>query len=42
MDLKMQIQGKTIAQWMEAYPIIKDIADWKEIAWVNPGLLPFG
>lgn len=42
MDLNMQIQGKTIAQWMEAYPIIKDIADWKEIAWVNPGLLPFG
>ena len=41
MDLNKEIGGKTIAQWMEAYPIMKDIADLKETAWVNPGRVPF-
>ena len=41
MDLNKEIQGKTIAQWREAYPIMKDIADLKETAWVNPGRVPF-
>ena len=41
MDLNKEIQGKTIVQWMEAYPIMKDIAALKETAWVNPGRLPF-
>ena len=41
MDLNKEIQGKTIAQWMEAYPIMKDIAALKETAWVNPGRVPF-
>ena len=41
MDLNKEIQGKTIAQWMDAYPIMKAIADLKETAWVNPERLPF-
>ena len=41
MDLNQEIQGKSIAQWMEEYPIMKEIAGLKETAWVNPGLLPF-
>ena len=41
MDLNQEIQGKSIAQWMEEYPIMKEIASLKETAWVNSGLLPF-
>ena len=41
MDLNKEIQGKTIAQWMEAYPIMKDIAALKETAWVNPRRVSF-
>ena len=41
MDLKQEIQGKSIAQWMEEYPIMKGIAHLQETAWINPGLLPF-
>ena len=39
MDLNKQIQGKSIAQWMEAFPIMQDIAELKETVWMNPGLL---
>ena len=41
MDLNQEIQGKSIAQWMEEYPIMKEIAALQETAWINPGLLPF-
>ena len=41
MDLNQEIQGKSIAQWMEEYPIMKEIAHLQETAWINPGLLPF-
>ena len=41
MDLNQEIQGKTLAQWMEEYPIMKEIAHLQETAWINPGLLPF-
>ena len=41
MDWNKEIQGKTIAQWMDAYPIMKEIADLKETAWVNPERQPF-
>ena len=41
MDLNQEIQGKTLAQWMEEYPIMQEIADLQETAWVNPGRLPF-
>ena len=41
MDLNQEIQGKTLAQWTEEYPIMKEIAALHETAWVNPGRLPF-
>ena len=41
MDLNKEIQGKTIGQWMEAFPIMKDIADLKETAWINPTRVAF-
>ena len=41
MDLNQEIQGKTLAQWMEEYPIMQEIADLQETAWINPGRLPF-
>ncbi len=41
MDLDKKIQGKTIGQWMEEYPIMKEIADLKETAWVNPARVAF-
>lgn len=41
MDLNQKIQGKTLAQWMEEYPIMQEIAALQETAWVNPGRLPF-
>lgn len=41
MDLNQKIQGKTLAQWMEEHPIMQEIADLQETAWVNPGQLPF-
>ena len=41
MKLNQEIQGKPLAQWMEEYPIMQEIADLQETAWINPGRLPF-
>ena len=41
MDLNKEIRGKTVGQWMDEYPIMKEIADLKETAWINPGQIPF-
>ena len=41
MDLNKEIQGKSIGQWMDDFPIMKEIADLRETAWVNPGRVPF-
>lgn len=35
------ILGKTYAEWVREFPIIKDIKDKKETFWKNGGLLPF-
>ena len=34
------VLGKTIAQWQEEFPVIKDICDLKETSWINPHKLP--
>ena len=39
--MHQEIQGKSIARWMEEYPIMKEIAHLKETAWINPGKMPF-
>ena len=39
--MHQEIQGKSIAQWMEEYPIMKEIAHLQETAWINPGKMPF-
>lgn len=36
MDLNNRILEKTIAQWMDDFPIMKEIADLKETVWLNP------
>lgn len=41
MNLNKQIQGKSLAQWQEEFPIMKNIAALEETAWINPGKLPF-
>ncbi len=34
------VLGKTIAQWQEEFPVVKDICDLKETSWINPHKLP--
>ena len=40
MNMEKQIQGKSIAQWQEEYPIMKRIATLEESAWINPWRIP--
>ena len=41
MNLDKQILGKTLAQWQDAFPIMKKIANLEETLWINSGRLPF-
>jgi D-serine dehydratase len=36
-----KIQGKTIDEWRNEFPIIEKIQNLQEICWINPGKLPF-
>lgn len=38
--MNQNIQGKTIAQWIETYPVLGDMVHLKETFWVNPRHLP--
>ena len=35
------IAGRSVADWVAAYPVISDLCALKETAWVNPDKLPF-
>ena len=35
------ISGRSVADWIAAYPVVSDLCALKETAWVNPDKLPF-
>lgn len=35
------IAGRSVADWIAAYPVVSDLCALKETAWVNPDKLPF-
>ena len=35
------IAGRSVADWVAAYPVLSDLCALKETAWVNPDKLPF-
>ena len=35
------IAGRSVADWIAAYPVVSDLCALKETAWVNPNKLPF-
>ena len=35
------IAGRSVADWVAAYPVVSDLCALKETAWVNPDKLPF-
>lgn len=34
------ISGRSVADWIAAYPVVSDLCALKETAWVNPDKLP--
>ena len=34
------IAGKTYRQWLEQYPLLKEIVALKEVTWLNPATRP--
>lgn len=41
MNSEKMIEGKTLEQWRQEYPIMDRIAALEETAWINPGKEPF-
>ncbi|MBO5945924.1 MAG: D-serine ammonia-lyase [Clostridia bacterium] len=39
--LSKKVLDKTVAEWINAFPLIKDIMNENEVLWTNPALLPF-
>lgn len=35
------IAGRSVADWIAAYPVVSDLCALKETAWTNPDKLPF-
>ena len=35
------IAGRSVADWITAYPVLSDLCALKETAWINPDKLPF-
>lgn len=35
------IKQRALSAWLEQYPLLKDLIDYKEISWFNPAILPY-
>ena len=35
------VAGRSVADWIASYPVVSDICQLKETAWINPDKLPF-